>query len=279
MLTLLAALIVLPAQGTTLTTGVPKQPPARAGTEVFAEAEPDVVLRGRSVKLVVRGRDTASLKTLQLSPPDGVTMGPITPLPSRSDGSAAVSVELQVDAAAQPGERALLLTITPTIMTSSGTRSGGDSASKAMDALLATVTKDQTETSEVGTLYINSHDIAIAGVAVSRDQPHEVHIMVTDARNDLEEATPAGASAAPATGIVQLRFSDLIVSEVVCGRNVFHDILEDAMVRQTRPGTAVIVAMLDATPLKGAGACSLKVRVRDAAGNTSPWFTTKLDPR
>lgn len=274
---LLAAISAFPEQAPTVTVAAPKQRPAAVTADPFADPEPDVVVRGRTVKLVVRGRDAASLKTLQVSPPDDITLRSVTALPARSDGSVAVSVELLVGAAAEPGERALLLTVAPAITTSSSTRSGGDSVSKAMDALLATVTRDRTEAVEAGTLYINSHAIAVSGVAISRDQPREVHVFVTDANGDLEEPAPARI---PATGITQLRFSaELVVSEARCGREVFDSPLDDAMVREAKAGTAVVVAMLDTTPMQRAGTCSLRVRVRDAAGNTSPWFTTPFEPR
>lgn len=244
------------------------------------DAEPDVVLRGRSARLVLRGRDTTSLKTLQVSPPDGITIRAITPLPARRDGSAAVSVDLMVDAAANPGERTLVLTTAAVIYTASGRRSGADSVAGAMDALLTSMTRDRTHSDDAGVLYVNSHEITITGVVVGKGETREVRITATDATGDVETPPAAVATGASGAAITLVpASSELVISEARCGRDIYDSVLEDAVVRETRSGSVLVTASLPALTLEGAGACTLRVRVRDKAGNTSPWFTTPLDRR
>jgi hypothetical protein len=273
-------LMAAPVQAPVITRATPKQPETEASAEPFADAEPDVVVRGRSVKLVVKGRDAASLKTLSVSPPEGVTLGAITPLPTRADGSAAVAVEVTVDAGASPGERALMLTAAPKISSSSSARPGNDSASKAMAAMMEALIRDQTKPAEAGVLYINSHEIVVSGVEVGKGPRREVRVIVTDTADDVESPASSGGSVAPANGIVVMSLNaELIRSEARCGNDVYDGVLDDARVTQTRIGSAVLVATLFTVPPHGPGSCTLRVRVHDTAGNTSPWFTSKLDLR
>jgi len=274
MIPLLAALLlVAPTQTPTLTRAPARPAAAALGTEPFAEAEPDVVLRGRTLTIVVRGRDLESLKTLQLSPPGGVEIRSITPLPSRADQSAAVSVELAVAASAEPGERVLLLTVPPQISTSSATRPGDDSTARAMEAMVRTLVKDRTPPLETGSLYINSHELAVTAVTVGIGESREVRITVTDAVGDLR--TPATGSA----GIVVVSgFSELLASEARCASDVIDGVLDEAEVKETGAGTVILVARLMHLP-PVSGTCTLRVRVYDQAHNTSPWFTTKLTAR
>ena len=267
----LASLLLAVTQAPVITRAEVKPGSPDATAILFAEAEPDVVLRGRTATLVVRGRDLISLKTLTIEPAAGISVRAITPLPARPDGSAAVRVELAVEAAAEPGERALLLTDPPKLMTASGVRPGGDSMSARVSELAQKVLQEQTTPSEAGWLYVNSHELLVTGVTIGTGEPREVVITVSDPAGDLE--TPA---APPSSGgIVFLNSSDLLISEARCGQDVIDSVLDDARVKASRPGTVTLVARLSREELPGNAACTLRVRVRDKAHNTSPWFTTK----
>jgi hypothetical protein len=270
MISVLASLLLGAFQQQVTTRAAVKLESSETASRLFAEAEPDVVLRGRTATLVVRGRDLASLKTLTVSPAAGITVHSITPLPKRSDGTAAVQVELEIAGDAEPGERSLLLTDPPRVMTSSGVRPGSDSLTARVNELASKVIREQATPSEAGWLYVNSHELLVTAVTLGTGKSSEVLITVTDAAGDLE--TPV----ARATGdVVFLNSSDLLTSEARCGRDMIDSVLDDARVKDSRPGSVTLAARLARDELPAHSMCTLRVRVRDKAHNTSPWFSTR----
>src|SRR5262245_61615430 len=141
---IIAAALIAQTNAPVVTRAPARAPEPAVEREPFADAEPDAVTRGRSTTVVVKGLDVDSLKTLQVSPPDGVQLGPVTVLPARSDGSIAVSVPITVDRTAQPGERTLMLTYTPKIAVSIGTRPG-DPQNAAIEKAFEQILKQQTK--------------------------------------------------------------------------------------------------------------------------------------
>jgi hypothetical protein len=281
-MTTLLVLLLTALQGQMTTTTKAAQAPPLPGSTVegIVEADPDVVLRGRTVKIIVKGSDMAALKTLQVNPPEGIRLGVITPLPARPDGSAAVSVELHVDSSAEPGERTLTLIVAPTISTTSAARPGGASVPPEMQKLFEAVTKRETIPIEGGLLYINSHELTITKVDVERRAPFAVRIAVTDAEGDFQPSGPRTTSTPQPDAISVLgASSDLLISEARCGKDIFDSVVDDAVVRERQGSSVPIAGTLAASALEGAGPCELRVRVRDSAGNTSPWFKMKINLR
>jgi hypothetical protein len=271
-MTTLLVLLLTALQGQMTTTTKAAQAPPLPGSTVegIVEADPDVVLRGRTVKIIVKGSDMAALKTLQVNPPEGIRLGVITPLPARPDGSAAVSVEL----------RTLTLIVAPTISTTSAARPGGASVPPEMQKLFEAVTKRETIPVEGGLLYINSHELTITKVDVERRAPFAVRIAVTDAEGDFQPSGPRTTSTPQPDAISVLgSSSDLLISEARCGKDIFDSVVDDAVVRERQGSSVPIAGTLAASALEGAGPCELRVRVRDSAGNTSPWFKMKINLR
>jgi hypothetical protein len=235
----------------------------------FAEAEPDVLLRGRTATVVVRGRDLAALKTLTIGSPAGITIRSIIPLASSGKGVAAVRVELTVAADAEPGEHALRLTIAPEIQSSAGLRPGGDSLKGTVGEAIGKVMQQGAEPEEYGWIYVNSHDLLVTDV--KRGRGDEVLITASDPEGDLETPTLAATTG----DLVLVTGSDLVTSEARCGGDVIDSVLDDARVKEARAGRVLLAATLAREALPEGTACTVRVRVRDKAKNTSPWFTMK----
>jgi hypothetical protein len=262
---------------TTMTERAPGEVPQDVAVEPIARADPDVVVRGRSTRIVIQGRDAEALKTLQVHPPEGIRVESITPLPSRSDGLAAVSVAIAVDAAAATGERALMLSMPMKIVTDTSTR-GDDEAAKQLQAFIDAVAKEDARPEEFGRLYVNSHDISITAVEVERPPGGRVRITATDPAGDIEFSSPAPIEIGGSPADIELA-DEPIISEARCGSDVFVNVLVDAAVA-SRSGSAIVTtAELVLPPLGGPPDCELRVRLQDKAGNTSAWFKTAVARR
>ncbi|MBI4908746.1 MAG: hypothetical protein HY820_34315 [Acidobacteria bacterium] len=235
----------------------------------FADATPDTILRGQSTRVVVKGRDAASLHTLKVEPGDGVTIRAITPLSASS-----VSVEIAVEGDAKIGERQLMLTLAPTISRTPSVRESGLSQ-QPLEAFRDSIVKGNSTVMEAGSVYINSHAISITNVSVVANQNHRlIRITASDTRGDF--AAQARPGIAPAAGIQLVTAPDWMVSEARCGKDVFDSPITDAVVASREGASATIVAQLSMEGLAASGPCELRVRVRDAAGNTSGWYTSRL---
>jgi hypothetical protein len=239
----------------------------------FAEATPDTIIRGQVTRLVVKGRDAASLQSLKIEPADGIRIQSITPLPANSDGTASATVEIVADAGAALGERQMMLAMTAKITRSEATRPGGP-PDKQLEAFYASVTKGADTSMEVGPIYVNSHPVTITNVNVAPYQNQRmIRITANDPTGDFAgEARPK----APATGIQVVLPPEWIVSEARCGTDVFDSPITEAVVAGKQGTSATIVAQLSIEDLSPSGPCTLRVRVRDTAGNTSGWFSVKL---
>ncbi len=274
--TLLTTVLLAQGDGRTLTTAPPAevQPPPDAAQ---AEAEPAVITRGRTTTIVVKGADVETLKTLGVSPADGVRLGQIKVLPPEKDGRKAVSVAVTVDANAKPGERELTLTLKPNFM-GSGARPGDDEAAKQLEKMMQEIVKRETKAQPAGTLHINSHDVKITKVEVVGGKTDgAVRITVEDEVGDLDATAREAAKDEAGTGFVQI--VEPIISEVSCGHEIFYAVLMDSRISERKPPSVVLQADLDTQELAGKSGCELRVRVEDKAGNISGWFATKLDPR
>lgn len=241
-----------------------------------AEAEPEMITRGHTTTIVVRGADVEALKTLALSPADGVKLGEIKVLPPGKDGRQAVSVAVTVDANAKPGERDLTLTIAPHIATTS--RPGDEAGTKYMEQMMKEIMKRETKAQPAGTLHINSHDIKITKVDFTGGKTDgAARITVEDEAGDLVAGTPVGGEAKGELGLVQI--AEPVASEARCGDETFYAVLTESNIQERKPPSVVLQASLDTRELEGKSGCELRVRVEDKAGNVSAWFATKLEPR
>jgi hypothetical protein len=231
---------------------------------VVALAEPDAVTRGRSTTIVVKGSKVETLKTLQVSPPDGVRLGEITPA---KDGSQAVTVVVTVDATAKPGERELTLVVAPTVATAGGARpAGDDEMAQQMDQFVREIIKRETKPVASGALHINAHDVKITKVEVVGGQ---VRVTATDEAGDIVADSGGGEET-----IREIK--DPLIAEAHCADEIVYGLLWETRV-QGQPPAVTLVADLDPEGLAGKTACELRVRVRDKDGNLSGWSTTKLD--
>lgn len=235
--------------------------------------EPDVVLRGRPARLVVAGKDLEALKTIRIEPADGVRISAVTPLAPRGDAEV-VAVDLVIAATAQPGERQVVLLVKPEIAGVTATRPGTDSElQRQIDKMFEEFAKEREQV-EGGSIYINSHDIVVAGVSVAGDR---VRVALTDAAGDFQTSVEPVRPRSSDELIVIRVGDDPLRSEARCGNQIFHGLLIAPEVTEQKGSSAVITATLGMAPTQGT--CELRVRARDREGNTSQWFTTKINLR
>ena len=246
----------------------------------ITEANPDVVTRGTSTTIVVTGNSAEELKTLQIDPPDGIRLSGMRPLPARGNGLSAMEVVVTVDRAAAPGMRSLVMTTAPIFGVSSTTRPGADPATRQIEQAFQEIIKRETKPAEVGTLFVNAHDVKITQVRVAGSR---VTITVVDPMGDIV-LEPSGAAVIPigsaGTAPIELHaVSGPIESEVRCGGQI-----ADSFVLPTGPltnrdasGAVQLSGELDLSELQGV--CDLRVRVVDKDGNVSLWYSTKVQGR
>jgi hypothetical protein len=277
MITLLTTAFVLAQGDGRIVTTAPPAATRPAPNVPAADAEPEMITRGRTTTIVVKGADVEVLKTLGVSPPDGVKLGEIKVLPAGKDGRKAVSVAVTVDANAKPGERDLTLIVAPNIV-GTGARAGDDEAAKQMEKMMQEIIKRETKAQPAGTLHINSHDVKITKVDfVGGKTDGAARITVEDEAGDLVAGTPVGGEAKGELGIVQI--AEPVASEAHCGDETFYAVLTESSIQEKKPPSVVLQAGLDTQEIQGKSGCELRVRVEDKAGNVSPWFATKLELR
>lgn len=279
-MTFLLLVLVLSQGAPTVTRALPSPVDPQVDRGAFADAEPDVVLRGTSTTIVVAGSDADALKTLQVDPPNGVRLSGIKALPARPDGSSAIEVIVTVDGSAEPGERSLVLTAPPTMSVSSAGRPGADPMTKQMELAFQEIMKRETKPTPLGTLYINAHDIRITQVRI---QGRQVAIIVVDPVGDIvaepmSSAIPIGGGATAAIDIRQM--GGPIESEARCaGETIDSPVNATGTIgkRSDAAGAVQVSGELDLAALTGA--CELRIRVRDKDGNISPWYSTTVQGR
>lgn len=252
-----------------------------AAQAFFATADPDVLLRGQTARITVRGRDDESLRTLAIKPSNGVRIVSVTPLANQPRGQAAATVTIAVDPNAQPGKRALMLTIAPNrqdgFSGSEGVRQPGKKqTSTALNDAFEHVVKNATKPEEYGEIYINSHALAVTAVEVRRGSPGQARVTITDAEGDFQVAANRTRN-----DIAIVASPEWLSSEMQCGKDVLADALSpiegNPVVSRSGATTVVALSLPDfefTTPL-----CELRVRAHDRAGNTSPWFKTRVNLR
>ncbi len=248
----------------------------------FATADPDVLLRGQTARITVRGRDDESLRTLAVKPPNGVRIVSVTPLPNQPRGQAAATVTIAVDPSAQPGKRALMLTIAPNRQDGfSGSEAvrqpGNKQTNTALNDAFEHVTKNATRPEEYGEIYINSHTPTVTAVEIRRGDPGQARITVNDPAGNFQPAPPRPG----AGGITVLSAAEWLSSELHCGQDILEDALspiEGNIVVSKAGPTTIVATELPQMEFK-TNVCELKVRVRDRLGNTSPWLKTRVSLR
>lgn len=159
--------------------------------DAVTSIEPDVVARGRSSQIVVKGRDVAVLKTIDVRPADGVRIAQVQPLPAPADGGAAVSVTIAVDPGGAPGPRELTV-VDPTqgsVVTSM--RPGTDLTPELLKDLQAHTRRAQSITA--GTIRVNTHEIAIADAQLTGTGARRtLRMTVVDEGDDLAIEVASG---------------------------------------------------------------------------------------
>lgn len=241
----------------------------------WVDVEPDVVTRGRATTIVVTGAAVEAVKTLQFTPSDGIRVDGIRALPSRN-GKPEAEVTLTVSASAEPGDRAIMLTVAPNIGTASATRPGGDPLSTQLDAAFLDIVKRESKPAEMGSLRVNSHEISIVAGDIISGARSQLRVIVNDPRGDIDSGSPAvKLSSSAGFGIAQ--FTQTITAEVRCADETLDLFIDDPTIERRTSSSIVLVAdVIEADSLTGKRGCELRVRVLDREGNLSLWFTRPL---
>jgi hypothetical protein len=279
---LVTTLLLAEMQIRTVTEAPPKTAEPPAVDALSAEAEPDMVVRGRSTTVVVKGGDEAALQTLQVDPADGIKLGAIKVLPPRPDGAKAVEVTVTVDAAAKPGDRDLMLTVTPTVHMATTPPRAADPSAPAppgdvgafVEKMRQEIIKRETKPLVAGTLHVNTHEVKVTAVDSGGSPPAAITVTVTDEAGDVV-VDPEPAKEAE-EGIVSVPVP--LLTELHCGKEVIDAFPEALTIAERKPPTVVLAAKLDAEEARGRSGCELRVRVQDKEGNLSNWYT-KMLPR
>lgn len=255
------ALLLLIAQTGGATVSVPTMTPPPTQTQVaepVSSIVPDVVVRGRSSQLVVKGRDLTVLKTIDAKSGEGLRIAQVQPLPAPAEGGAAVSVTIVVDPGAAPGPRELTV-VDPsqgTVVTT--VRPGADLPPDVLKDLEAFGRRALTVTA--GAIHVNGHEIAITGAQLTGSGARRsLRMTVVDEAGDL----------VPAEGALE--------PQVLCGDRLRSGDLLSNVTPERQGSNVVVSAELDASDVSSLGGCVLKVRAKDKAGNLSAWFETKVD--
>lgn len=248
------ALSFLAAQTVTRPATSPPSPPI-VEAEPIASITPDVVVRGQSSQVVVKGPDAAILKTIGLESANGVRIARVQPLPPPKEGGAAVWVTIAVEANAAPGPRDLTV-VEP---------SQGRGATVVRPGLPPELARDLEKldagqmTVTAGTIHVNTHAITVSAAEMTGSGAERgVRVTVVDKDGDIPPE--------PEDALYLKRRCDDV--EVIG--------TPFSSVKNERQGsTIVLTAEFDRAALEAMTGCALHVRAKDTAGNMSPWFELK----